>query len=133
MSRSEHQEQVDLFSRVLAFHPDALLFAVPNGGLRNPRVAARLKAEGVKAGAPDLLLAEPRGPYVGMAIEMKRVGFGKLRRNQKDFLDRLAARGWCVVVADRGVDYAFARVESYLAMPPSRAVPDLSDLAPAMM
>src|SRR3990167_7125439 len=41
--------------------PDVrLLFAIPNGGLRNIRVAMNLKAEGVRAGIPDYFLAVPR-------------------------------------------------------------------------
>ena len=37
----------------------ALLFAVPNGGRRDPVTGARLKAEGVVAGVSDLILFLP--------------------------------------------------------------------------
>src|SRR5690606_12582346 len=40
-------------------HAD-LLFAIPNGGARNPVTGATLKAEGVRRGVPDLFLAVPR-------------------------------------------------------------------------
>ena len=39
----------------------ALLYAVPNGGYRNAREAARFKAEGVRSGVPDLCLAVSNG------------------------------------------------------------------------
>lgn len=38
----------------LALPPDAIVFAIPNGGLRSKKVAARLNGQGVKAGIPDL-------------------------------------------------------------------------------
>jgi hypothetical protein len=49
-----------------------LLFHVPNGEARDPRTAAKLKWLGVRPGVPDLLLPMPRGPYAGLALEMKR-------------------------------------------------------------
>ena len=65
MLASEHQEQAALF-RWAWFaqvkHPAlALLYAIPNGGHRHKAVAARMKAEGVKAGVPDLCLPVARG------------------------------------------------------------------------
>jgi len=48
-----------------------LLFAIPNGGLRNIKTAVRLKAEGVVAGVPDLFLALATEQSPGLFIEMK--------------------------------------------------------------
>jgi hypothetical protein len=48
-----------------------LLYAVPNGGDRNLRVARKLKAEGVLAGVADLCLPAARRGYHGLYIEMK--------------------------------------------------------------
>ena len=50
-----------------------LLFAIPNGGKRSKAVAAKLKAEGVRAGTADLFLAVPHvAPvYHGAFIETK--------------------------------------------------------------
>jgi hypothetical protein len=66
----------------------ALFHAIPNGGLRDKRTAAMLKAEGVKRGIPDTFLPLPcwgivspggvmnsperRILYAGLYIEMKR-------------------------------------------------------------
>jgi hypothetical protein len=50
-----------------------LLLHVPNGGRRDAATGAMLKAQGVKAGVPDLLLLCPAGDYHGLAIELKRV------------------------------------------------------------
>jgi hypothetical protein len=40
----------------VALPPDAVAFAVPNGGLRSPREAARMKGMGVVAGIPDIAI-----------------------------------------------------------------------------
>lgn len=72
----EHNEQVDVF--LWARQEDTrwpeleLLFAIPNGGHRYAAVAAKLKAEGVKAGVPDVCLPVARGGFHGLFIEMKR-------------------------------------------------------------
>lgn len=79
-----------------ALVPPAFYFAVPNGGKRNAREAARMKAMGVKAGAPDLLIFGPqphkattfcRGEMVCIGIELK-AGKGRITKAQ----DEMAAR-----------------------------------------
>ena len=88
---TEHAHQCALFcwaaNQQLAdpqYAPLEWLYAVPNGGERNPIVAARLKAEGVKSGVSDLFLPVPRRSFSGFYIEMKKPG-GKESQNQKDF------------------------------------------------
>ena len=72
---SEHAEQSSLITICRQWegeYPDlALLHAIPLGGLRHKAVAAKLKAEGAKAGVPDLFLAVPRGAWAGLYLEMK--------------------------------------------------------------
>jgi hypothetical protein len=48
------------------------LLAVPNGGKRGIREAARFKRLGVKAGVSDLFFAYPCGEWAGLWIEMKK-------------------------------------------------------------
>ena len=52
-------------------HLAPLFFAVPNGGSRNKREAAIMKAEGITAGVSDLILNIPGGVHSQLAIEMK--------------------------------------------------------------
>jgi hypothetical protein len=82
----EHDEQVAFIQwsqYSLRKHPELeSLYAIPNGGLRNIRVAQKLKAEGVKPGVPDLHLPVARGQHHSLYIEMK-YGRGKQTAYQK--------------------------------------------------
>lgn len=60
------------------------MFAIPNGGYRNAREAAKLKREGVLAGVSDLILAIPNKQFDALFIEMK-VGSNNQTLNQKSF------------------------------------------------
>jgi hypothetical protein len=88
---------------------DKILFAIPNGGRRGLIEAKIMKGEGVLAGVPDLLLAEPREiefgktmiaspAYHGLFIEMK-TDKGKLSPAQKVMHARLTAAGYKVEIA----------------------------------
>ena len=74
--------------------------AIPNGGRRNPREAARMKAEGVSAGAPDWVLFAARHGYHGLAIEFKSpTGSGRLSPAQQTWHQALRGHGYCVAIA----------------------------------
>lgn len=82
-----------------------LMFAIPNGSQRDKITAARLKAEGVKAGVPDIFLPFPSQGVAGLFIELKRpktVGRskGKVTECQADMLDELMKQGYGVFVAE---------------------------------
>ena len=70
---NEHQLQVtckrwfDLQYKNLS----RLLFAVPNGHLRNVRIAIKLKAEGVVARVSDMILLVPNKHYHALLLEFK--------------------------------------------------------------
>jgi hypothetical protein len=81
-----------------------LLYAVPNGGDRNLRVARKLKAEGVLAGVADLCLPAARRGYHGLYLEMKSKE-GVTTEEQKEFLRGVSGEGYCAVIA-QGVDEA---------------------------
>jgi hypothetical protein len=118
---SEHQEQAALIEwceRLSGRYPDlALLFAIPNGGHRHPAVAAKLRAEGVKPGVPDLFLATPDqiGCYAGLFVEMKRKG-GRLSDAQRLWHHRLVEAGYALCVAYSWTRAA-AAICSYLGIP----------------
>jgi hypothetical protein len=114
----EGEEQARLFSwckMQSGLHPElGLLFHIPNGGSRNKAEAGRFKAEGVKAGVPDLLLPVPRGGYHGLFIELKRLDGGRLRTEQKAWLDKLREQGYATVVCC-GWEEASEALLAYLA------------------
>ena len=116
---TEHAEQVALMRWAAAAvkrYPDlALLFAIPNGGQRHKLVAAKLRAEGVRPGVPDLCLPAPRGHYHGLFVEMKRTAGGSVSAAQKAWHRELAARDYRVAVC-RGWEQAQAAILEYLCM-----------------
>ncbi len=98
---TEHDEQRALFEWAALSqgeYPElAMLFAIPNGGQRHPAVAAQLKAEGVRAGVPDVCLPVARGRFHSLWIEMKRKP-NRTTDAQRDWLDALRRHGHCAVV-----------------------------------
>ncbi len=86
-------------------------FAVPNGGLRNKRVAEKLKAEGVRAGVLDWCLPVPIGKYCGLFIEFKAAN-RKLSNEQRNELLCLGGLGWETAVC-HSTDAAIQTIKSY--------------------
>lgn len=72
----------------------ALLYHVPNGGSRKKAEAGRFRAEGVKAGVPDLCLPVARGGFHGLYIELKRQKGSKTSDDQKAWLSNLEKQGY---------------------------------------
>lgn len=112
----EHQEQAT-FIRIVNMqkwkYPGLdMLFSIPNGGQRHIAVAIKLKAEGVRAGVPDLMLAVARGGYHGMFIEMKS-GYNKPTVAQACWLERAAKEGYHCVVCYNAVE-AWDAVKKYI-------------------
>lgn len=74
-----------------------LLFAVPSGRKRSKIDAGKLKAEGVKAGVPDLCLPVARCGFHGAWIEMKSKD-GRVSLDQNWWHQKLRDQGYYVVV-----------------------------------
>jgi len=89
-TESAHQKALFAWVAQQTDYPELkLAFSIPNGGLRDKVTAARLKAEGAKAGVWDIFLPVPRGRWHGLFIEMK-VGGNKLTKPQKEFVFSLS-------------------------------------------
>ena len=117
---SEAQEQTALFAWAdqcvrFGIHPELkMMYAIPNGGRRDPIEAVHLKQQGVRAGVPDLCLAVPRGKYHGLYIEMK-VGRNKTTDQQNEWLASLSYYGYAVKVCYSCLA-AKTAIERYLSL-----------------
>jgi hypothetical protein len=116
---TEHAEQAALmtWAALLARSVSALglLFAIPNGGARHKAVAGKLRAEGVKAGVPDLCLPVAVGPFHGLFLEMKRRRNGRLSVEQRAWAEKLRAEGYRVEEC-KGATAAAEVILDYLAL-----------------
>ena len=99
MKATEHDIQSAFFDWLKLQKIDGveLAFAVPNGGARHKKTAGMLKAEGVKAGVPDVLWPVSRGGFSGLAIEFK-ANDGTPTAEQRRMIDGLQKQGWCAVM-----------------------------------
>lgn len=126
MRQREHIEQRQLIAwadaQAGAIPELELLFAIPNGGARHKAVAGKLRAEGVRAGVPDLFLPVARGGYHGLFIEMKsperqrrdgRPKSGTFTDAQTRWHARLRAQGYGVWVC-YGFEDAQHTIQNYL-------------------
>lgn len=101
-----------------------LLFAIANAGAGAQRgQAGKMKAEGVKAGVPDLMLPVMKYigtgildrslEYAGCFIEMKRQRGGTVSPEQSKWHEWLIDEGYCVVVC-KGAEEAKRVILEYL-------------------
>jgi len=71
----------------------------PNGGKRSAATGALMKKMGVKAGIPDVLIANPtKQGHVGLAIELK-IFPNKTSSKQEEWRGKLVGHGWAYSVA----------------------------------
>ena len=89
------------------------LFAVPNGGKRDARTAAKLKEEGVVAGVADLILLVPNRFYGALLIEMKTTS-GRQSTSQKEWERIVTDKGEYKYVVCHSLDDFINEVDNYL-------------------
>jgi hypothetical protein len=89
-ANAEARIQAAIVDWVRIVAPDALVFHIPNGGLRGKAEAARLKWVGTLAGVPDLAIVTPGGRV--KFIEVKTAD-GTLSPSQRDVHGFLTALG----------------------------------------
>lgn len=113
---SESIEQQQLFqwaSWLQPRHPElAMMYHIPNEGKRSRATGGRMRAEGLKAGVPDICLPVPTANYHGLYIEMKRIG-GRPSKPQKQWIQHLNEQGYQAAVCF-GFEHAAQTIMEYL-------------------
>lgn len=94
--------------RVLWMHP-------VNEGQIPVQYRVKLKAKGLKSGAPDVMIFEPSGHYNGLSIELK-IWPKKARKEQIEWAERLEKREWKTVKECYGFDDFKKIVDEYLKL-----------------
>lgn len=118
MKQLEHKEQATLIEWWRYAHLqfglyESLLFAIPNGGARNAITGSMLKAEGVRAGVPDLCLAVARQGFHALFIEMKKTKGGVVSASQEAMCAELRRQGYAVEIC-HGWQAAMTIITRYL-------------------
>jgi hypothetical protein len=115
---TESNEQQTLFEwarRMEGKWPELrMMYHIPNEGRRTARNGARLKAEGLKSGVPDICLPVPRGEHHGLYIELKRRKNARVTPEQMEWIEGLVAQGYVAAIC-RGCDEAIEVITGYLA------------------
>lgn len=118
----EGLEQAALMAELRLRMPEVadLIYHVPNGGHRVKSVAAKLKAQGVKAGIPDLVLPMARGGFFGLYIEFKAAPpyDAAVSESQHERIRKLNAHGYLAVVC-RGNFDTVEQLRAYLRLAPT--------------
>ena len=110
---SEHSIQVGLIRELeYKLRPELVRYAIPNGGLRNARVAQKMKAEGLLPGMPDLGFAMEGGRSNWLEL---KTGKGSLSDYQWGIRRKLEALGHQWALA-RSVDEALETLAAWGAL-----------------
>lgn len=89
------------------------LFAIPNGGRRDPVTGARLKAEGALPGVSDLILLKSNAQFGALLIEMK-TDKGKQSAVQKTWEKAITSNNEYKYVVCRSITEFMAAINEYL-------------------
>lgn len=94
------------------------VYHVPNGGARNKVVAAKLKAQGARAGIVDIFCDRANGGYFGLRIELKaeRPHNAPLSDTQLARMKLMQERGYYVALC-LGAEEAISVLKEYAQWP----------------
>ena len=114
MSESEEQQALFRWARFASgrYPVLRLMYHIPNEGKRSVSYGARLKAEGLLPGVPDICLPAASGKYHGLYVEMK-AGRNTATPDQAAYMERLAEQGYFVAVC-YGWQQASELITAYL-------------------
>jgi len=108
---TEHQEQVKVVQ--YCDIKKIPILAIPNGSNKSIVAAKKFKAEGLRAGVPDLFIPLAKHNYHGLFVEMKRQKGGTVSKDQKAWIEKLNSLGYKAVVC-KGAAIAIEEIEHYM-------------------
>ena len=111
MNPLEHDEQVAFIQWCDYKH--IKVFAIPNGSNKSKAAQRKFKAEGLRAGIPDLFIPIVSKKYAGLFVEMKRKKGSVTSDIQKWWIELLNIQGYKAEIA-KGCDEAIRITEEYL-------------------
>lgn len=76
-------------------HRKAMIFSVPNGGIRSAKTAATMKAEGQLAGVADLIVLAHDGRVLFIEMKTRK---GSQEPSQKEFQRQVEQMGFLYVI-----------------------------------
>jgi hypothetical protein len=128
MARDEESEQIELCDYARERYPESIFYSDHSGIRVGMGLALKVKKLHSENGIPDWFLAEPRGGYSGLMIEMKATGVrvfykdtGLLKdddhlHQQWAMLGRLYVKGYCVGFCS-GIEIAKKELDWYMGLP----------------
>jgi len=127
--RYEESMQIALSKYIKLQYPN-VLFTAESSGIRVPiGTAVKMKAQRSTHTLPDMLVMEPRGPFHGLILELKKYGESPWKKNgqlkedrhiqdQSKTINLFIAKGYCAEFAV-GLNAAIKSVDTYMALPPA--------------
>lgn len=91
-----------------------LVYKIPNEGKRTKSYAAKMKAEGLEPGVPDVFCAIMRLRYGGLYFEFKSEK-GKLSKEQEKWIRKLRESGYLVFIVKTAKE-AMTILRNYIAL-----------------
>jgi len=121
LAKGEQREQIDVHIHCVENSID--MFAIPNGTYKSQRASGMFKAEGLKAGVPDLFFPIANKYYHGLFIEMKKrpkilnsgkksFAWIKVSKEQEEWVQKLRNNGYEAKVC-YGADEAIEVIDFY--------------------
>lgn len=110
---SEHAEQVEVVRWFDALGAGRI-YAIPNGGTRSRAYSTHLHEEGMKTGAPDLVVALPGGRVVWIEMKRRVKSASRISPAQRKEHERLCALDHVVYVC-YGADAAIKVLQAELS------------------
>jgi len=114
MKNEEALIQEAVINYIKAQYP-RLLYCASAGGVRTSmKQAVKMKKTGYVKGFPDIFIYNAKGPFFGLAIEMKTAK-GVMSQSQKDWQAKLINNGYHAVTC-KSFDEAKQVIDEYLSL-----------------